>query len=197
MATTSRKGGSGRVRPLPPEIGRDVELHAITAGMDLGKVRAAAVLIGARAVQQLAVGGPQPERDARRRAAMRGIEHMGRETAHVMSFSRQRDDLADLGQRGLNLGIAIIGEPRLHRRENAGLVGEAHADDEREAEAFPIGGIQRMEALIFLRRQPVEPGGGLLGGGGIGQRPVDRRLAGELRVRADQGKLLLGRSLHT
>ncbi len=111
--------------------------------------------------------------------------------AHVLQA--QADDLADLGERGLDLGLAVVAEPARHRGEDAGLVGPAHADDEGEAEALAIGGVQRVESLVLRRRQPVEPGRGLLGRRGLGQRAVDRRLAGELRMGADQHQLLLRR----
>ena len=48
----------------------------------------------------------------------------------------QPDDLADLVERGGDLGVAVVGEAAFHRGEDARLVGQAHADDEGEAEFF-------------------------------------------------------------
>ncbi len=89
--------------------------------------------------------------------------------------------------------VAVVAQPAFHRREDARLVRQPHADDEGEAELVAIGRVERLEALELRQRQPVEPGAGLLGGGGLGQRRVDRGIARQLGVGADQRELLVGR----
>ncbi len=81
----------------------------------------------------------------------------------------QADDLADLVERRGDLGVAVVGEAALHRGEDARLVGQAHADDEGEAEFLPVGGVERVEAVELRLGQPVEPGAGLLGRARLGE----------------------------
>ena len=110
-----------------------------------------------------------------------------------MSSRRSRTISPICVERGGDLGVAVVGEAALHRGEDARFVGQAHADDEGEAEFFAIGGVERVEAVELGLGEPVEPGAGLLGGAGLGEAAVDRGLAGELGMGADQGELLLGR----
>ena len=78
----------------------------------------------------------------------------------------------------------------MHCLQNARLVGQAHADDEGKSELFAIGGIEPVKGLELFRRHPVEPGRGLLSGGGIGQRLIDGGLTGQFRVSTKQVQTL-------
>jgi hypothetical protein len=79
----------------------------------------------------------------------------------------------------------------LELRQDPGAVVAAHREDEREAEAPAVLGVERVQARVFLRRAAVEPRAGLLARGGLGQLARDRGLPGQFRMRADQRELFV------
>src|ERR687893_1140699 len=74
----------------------------------------------------------------------------------------QAGDLGDLTERGLDLLGSRASKPRRGVGEYRllGVLPDAH--DKREAEPFPVDGVQPVEVLILLRRQLVQAGRGLL-----------------------------------
>ena len=71
----------------------------------------------------------------------------------------------------------------------------AHGQDEGEAEARVVVGVELLDAREFLGRAGRQASGVLFVGGFSGQRLGHHGLAGQLRVGADQAQLRLGRGL--
>src|SRR5262249_5177807 len=105
-------------------------------------------------------------------------------------------DLGHLGERGRYLLLARVPQPLFESQENTLRLVLTRADDEWEAEAPPVGGVEASKGGDLLGRQSVESGGGLLGRRGAAERAAACGTANEIRMGADQRHLSLYRRLH-
>jgi len=74
--------------------------------------------------------------------------------------------------------------------QDAFLAVVTHRDDEGEAVALAVRGVERTEAHHFVARQAIQTRARLLRNRVVGHRAFLRFPAGELRVRPQQGQLL-------
>ncbi len=102
-------------------------------------------------------------------------------------------DFGDLAERGGDLLIAGVGQALCEAGEDALLFVLARADDERKAETLTILGVEARKGRDLVRCQTVEASGGLLAGGGGGERPGEGGASDEIGVRLDQRDLPLDR----
>src|SRR4029079_8003061 len=113
-------------------------------------------------------------------------------TRHLRRDPQARD-VEDLLHRLRELGRRVADYPALALRQDRIARVTAHADHERKAELRLVGVVQAVEARELLVRQRVEAGTRLLAPGIVGDVAGARRLAGEVRMVAHEGELLLAR----
>src|SRR6202165_4220933 len=101
----------------------------------------------------------------------------------------QPRDARDLLQRFLELGGAIALEALGEAGDDRCPVETLDRDDERKSEPGVIGAIELLQPRELLGRALGEAGAGLLGVRIGRQLAADRRLAGQLRMRADEREL--------
>ena len=122
--------------------------------------------------QRLGAGAdlPQLNADAVGRPAGYRVEDMGGETPVGLGLARpvhridkaEPRDQADLGEGGGALRVRVVAEAALEPVEDGVARVPAHADDEREAEALAVGGVEPLEAGKFRIAQAVEAEAALL-----------------------------------
>src|SRR5262249_60432087 len=100
-------------------------------------------------------------------------------------------DVEHLVERGLDLLFAPVTQSTLEGRQDARRVVPAHRDDERKAELVPVRSVPPIEPLVLFIGQTIEAGRGLLADGRRGHGARTRRLAGEIRMAAQQRNLLI------
>src|SRR5512133_2077779 len=105
----------------------------------------------------------------------------------------QPRDLGDLGQGDLDLRLGVVAQALLTPGEDRRLGVLARADDEREAEALAIGGVERAPARGLLGRQALQARGGLLAGRRAGELAGLRLAPGQLGMGADELEPALAR----
>ena len=87
-----------------------------------------------------------------------------RDGSRQQLLEAEERDALDLGQRGGELGLAVVVQAPLERGQNLGLAQALDGDDEGKAEARPVGVVEPGEGGALRVGQPVEPGRGLLAG---------------------------------
>jgi hypothetical protein len=110
-------------------------------------------------------------------------------------FDAETQDAADIVDRVGEFGDPVIVDACFEGGQDPILGGALDREDERDAEARPVGGIERGKALELFRGQPVEPGAGLLSFGIIGQFTGDRGPPGQIRMGAQDGAPLVARGI--
>ena len=130
-----------------------------------------------------------------------GVEDMGRQAAvHLETIGgrnplieAQRGDAEDFIERRVGLGAHIVLHTTRELLQDRVPAVPAHADDERDAEFFPIGAVELMKLSKFGFRQSVETDAGLFGRGLACHRARPRCLAREIGMSLDQCQPLIRR----
>jgi hypothetical protein len=98
-------------------------------------------------------------------------------------------DLGDLRERLAEFGRRVVLESRGELLDDARAIEPLDRDNERESELRIVGGVERLKPCEFLGRASVEARTRLLLRRIVSELAANRRLAGKLRVRAQEFEL--------